>query len=544
MKMKYANLDLGIWLLFLSYTTALYIPNVQGTNVQIAGAEVSWLAKLFSGQLGHQDVLNIKPTPQILKITTDVTSSSAADDFKFWLAKQSQFAFKGVLNNIGGISDVLDTNEVSKGAVIAATSKSFPNYYYQWVRDAALTIKVLVEKAEDSELQNVDDIKLVVESYIENAYYIQRLDNKSGRFDDDDKSGLGEPKFLTNNKPFDDHWGRPQGDGPGLRALTIIKYLQVLHKFDQHVSNDFLKSEEFIYTQVLKPDLQFIAKNWMKKSFDLWEEVNSFHFFTSITQLKAIKEGLKVAKIYDSNKSFLEELETTFAELKNFIENESGFTQKHSTYMIETPSLLKSGQRCGLDVATLLGALHAHEDSKFNDSDIPFDIFDGHILSSLSYMVSDVKNRYPINQEGSEGVGIGRYPEDIYDGYGTSEGNPWFLATASAAEVIYKLISKLESKQENLIIDSSNFDFYGQFLTQQTDEVTYGTAEFNSLIHRLYAYADSFIQVIRTHVDGDGHTSEQFNKYNGYMQGAQNLTWSYASTWSAIRWREKASTYL
>src|SRR5438067_683903 len=31
-----------------------------------------------------------------------------------------------------------------------------------------------------------------------------------------------------------------------------------------------------------------------------------------------------------------------------------------------------------------------------------------------------------------------RYPEDVYDGVGTSLGNPWYLATTSMAELFYR----------------------------------------------------------------------------------------------------------
>ena len=43
---------------------------------------------------------------------------------------------------------------------------------------------------------------------------------------------------------------------------------------------------------------------------------------------------------------------------------------------------------------------------------------------------------YEVNKKYSDlGVGIGRYPEDRYDGYTTTKlGNPWFLSTTALGE--------------------------------------------------------------------------------------------------------------
>lgn len=42
-----------------------------------------------------------------------------------------------------------------------------------------------------------------------------------------------------------------------------------------------------------------------------------------------------------------------------------------------------------------------------------------------------------------------------------------------------------------------------------------------------------------SHTSPDGRIDEQFNGFHGYMQGAQNLSWSYAALITALRAREK-----
>lgn len=472
--------------------------------------------------------------------------SIVRSDFNEWLSQQRSICFEGIINNIGGISNTLDDKEVAGGAVIASPSKIKPNYFYQWTRDAALTIKSLLFHLDDTSFKD-NKLISIVEAYIENNYYLQRLDNKSGKFDDNDRSGLGEPKFLANNKVFDENWGRPQRDGPGLRAIAIMQYLRLLDKYEKSVSNEFLKSPEFIYNEILKPDLEYVVKNWPNEGFDLWEEISDMHYFTSLTQLRALKDGIKFATQYQDYQ-FLNELQSSFTKLKYYIENESGYKSNVLLHLVESPNHFIQGKRGGLDAAILLGTLHSHNLEDGDYSDIPFDVNDVYLLNTLTALVSDMKYRYPINRnkigfDRAIGVAIGRYPEDIYDGYGTSEGNPWFISTASAAEIIYKFVYKLNATQQDLIVTRFNIDFYKQFSkdTQVGHVITYDSPKYREVILSLLRYSDSFLEIIKDHVDNQGHMSEQFNKYHGFMQGATDLTWSYSAVWNALRWREKVT---
>ena len=488
--------------------------------------------------------LNLFPNYNDKVDLLDITEQS---EYEKWLVTQGNTSFQGILNNIGGISEFLQGTEVSEGAVIASPSKNKPNYFYQWVRDAALTIRSLVHYLEDNNTNN-QKICSIIEKYIENNYYLQRLPNNLGRFDDNTRSGLGEPKFMPDCTAFDEHWGRPQNDGPGLRISTIVSYLNLIEKYRLRLSNKFLKDERFIYDEIIKPDLFYIVKNWKKESFDIWEEVNSIHFFTSMSQLRAVIDGLKLAKKYEVDKQFVDQLYESIINLKLFIEVDAKFAIPSSLYIIETPGLFSSGKRSGLDAAALLASIHSHDLEVDEYSDVPFDVNDYHILNTINAMASDMRFRYPINRDRigkpSLGVALGRYPEDIYDGIGTSEGNPWFIATASAAEVIFKTIYKLLDSQQDLCINRYNQEFFKSFINFEADDleefvIPYNSIRYNNALLNLFDFGDSFLKIIKDHVDGNGHMSEQFNKYTGYMQGAKDLTWSYSAFWNALRWRNK-----
>ncbi|KAG7194303.1 uncharacterized protein KQ657_004515 [Scheffersomyces spartinae] len=466
-------------------------------------------------------------------------------DFGSWLDQQRNISFQGILNNIGGVSSLLDPKEVYDGVVIASPSKYMPNYFYQWTRDAALTIKSLIDYLDDTRVSSdVAEVQKTVEDYISNNYILQRLDNPSGTFGDDDKSGLGEPKFHPNNTAFEENWGRPQRDGPGLRVTTICAYLELIDKYQ--VPFIHLKSGKDVYTEIVKPDLVYIIKNWNRNGFDLWEEINAQHFFTSLTQLRALIDGSKLAKKYEPQDSgFIEELKNTFNDVRKYVEWEGGFIKSNVPYVIETPSLLSLGKRSGLNIASLLASLHTHDLASKDYDNIPYDVDHNLVLSTLRLLITDMKFRYPINRKhigvNNVGVALGRYPEDIYDGYGTSEGNPWFISTATASELILRLIYKLETGRMNIVIDELNSDFFKQFVDylEAGQTIVYGSLDYLELIDQLIKYSDSFLQIVKDHVDNEGHISEQFNRYHGFMQGATDLTWSYSAVWNALRWREK-----
>lgn len=476
--------------------------------------------------------------------------SEISEDFDSWLDSEKEIAFQGILANIGGIG--ITSDDVSPGAVIASPSKFKPNYFYQWVRDAAITINSLVEYLQD----HTDDLdsplaqKLfyAIESYIANNHKLQRLDNKSGTWES--LEGLGEPKFMTTSEPFNENWGRPQRDGPGLRTITIANYINFILTNKLSISHPDIPNIEYIYTEIVKPDLTYITKNWYKNGFDLWEEINSLHLFTSLTMLKAVKSGILLADLFEDS-DFSSSLKLTFTTLKFYILFESGFKINDIPYLIETPSLFIQGKRCGLDIGSVLGSLRAHDMDDLSDLiDIPFSIDDSAVMSTLSALANDMKYRYPINKEGdtfTEGLALGRYPEDLYDGYGISEGNPWFISTATASEFMFKLVYYLYLHKKDLVITKDQYKFYYNFIELDIhiyDEkivMPYKSDAFIKSTLSLMKYADSFLKVIKRHVDENGHMSEQFNKYSGYMEGAKDLTWSYGSFWSALRWRNKAS---
>jgi len=223
--------------------------------------------------------------------------------------------------------------------------------------------------------------------------------------------------------------------------------------------------------------------------------------------------------------------------------------------------------RTGLDCALLLGSLHGHPSltSAHSIEDQIPNIYPPHsdeLLLSLVHMLDDQRYRFPINSEPGwqdswyedqnplTGIGIGRYPEDAYDGYGTSPGggNPWFLCTSSVAEVLYRTSSHIQQTSE-LTITERGLPFWGALLNSTVSDAMWnldstpgayhpGDEVFEKALEGLRARADEFLEVVKTHTDAEGSLSEQFDRVSGYERGATDLTWSYGAFLQAVRARD------
>jgi glucoamylase len=371
-------------------------------------------------------------------------------------------------------------SDVKPGMVVASPSRAEPDYYFDWLRDTALTMRALVDYYE---FKKDPQIKKMIMVWIDAEIYRQNLPTLSG---------LGEPKFNIDGSGFTGPWGRPQNDGPALRALTMIKFARILFAEGEQ---DFVLKK--LYHGVLpahspiKKDLEYTAHHWREHSFDLWEEEKGLHFYTLLAQHTALQEGAKLASELKDNGAaeFYGQQAAWIAEkLKaEFVNSNVGLlvtTEKSSPL---------SYKNSGIDVAPLLALLHTSPYQKV------FSLNSAPVKKYIQVLTKTFAALYQVNKAFPElGVGIGRYPEDRYDGYGTAGiGNPWFLSTLALGE--YYCLLKNETKKTALNV----------VIQKQFDRVLF-------------------------HTDRKGQISEQFNHVTGVMQGARDLTWSHNAVMTAI----------
>ena len=100
--------------------------------------------------------------------------------------------------------------------------KKDPDYRYTWPRDAALVVKALVEELR----AGAHDLEPVIDDYVASQARMQTVISLSGSLYTG--AGLGEPKFNVDERRFNGAWGRPQRDGPALRAIAMMEYVEWL----------------------------------------------------------------------------------------------------------------------------------------------------------------------------------------------------------------------------------------------------------------------------------------------------------------------------
>ncbi|OUR94107.1 hypothetical protein A9Q84_17505 [Halobacteriovorax marinus] len=417
------------------------------------------------------------------------------------------------------LMDNISPSDAVRGIVVASPSKEEPNYYYHWVRDAALVMDV-VNSLYNRELDPIR--KQFYKEAMMDYTYLVKSNQETFTYSD-----LGEPKFYVNGDAYLEPWGRPQNDGPALRAITLIKFANsLLDQGEYDLVKNLFYNGSIPATSVIKRDLEFVSHHYQEISFDYWEEVIGYHFSTEMVQRRALIEGAKLARRLDDNAaadwyvSQAKKIETMihahWDESKNII--------RASRHINNKPS--------GLDVATILGVLHAKGDDNF------YSFSDERVLSTAIYIKDSFKAIYKINQDSKFGTAIGRYPEDTYDGYTTaSRGNPWFLATVAYAE-LYTHIKKdfLRKNVINITAVSAPFfrDIIGETFLPMSENISLTSSLGKRILSGLDRKIEGFYKRVEHHRSRSGNISEQMHRDYGRMQGARDLTWSYASYISAL----------
>ncbi len=400
-----------------------------------------------------------------------------------WLDYESKLSVQRIIQNVS-------PSDAKPGAVIAAQTRHNPNYYYHWVRDAGLVMDAVVTQylsATNPTEKNILRVKL--NEYLDFSDHIQKVPVMTG---------LGEPKFHVDGSAFTDPWGRPQNDSPALRAISLIRWAQVLLQEGQgHIVRKKLYDSKLPAHTIIKRDLEYVSHHWREPSFDLWEEVKGDHFYTRMVQRRALIDGAKFARVMgDVGAAVWYEKQA-----KEIEKTLSQFWDPSRGYFVATLNRTEGlhYKHSQLDTAVILGLLHG----KTNDGIMSFN--DVRVQSTLEKLTEAFAKEYKINHRaGIPGVAIGRYPEDKYGGAHFNAGNPWPLCTLAIAEAYYEAAAEKKAKGQK--------------------------AEALILIDK----GDQFVTRVQYHSHVDGSLNEQIDRNTGYMTSVSDLTWNYAAILTAF----------
>ena len=300
-----------------------------------------------------------------------------------FVLEERSIALTGALANIGGRNSSFAAG-ASPGVVVASPSTLNPNYFYTWTRDSALTYLMLVDEL----LLGNASLQGTVEDYTKAQAILQTVTTPSGSLYPAG-AGLGEPKFYTNLTRFNEDWGRPQRDGPALRATTLMELGFALRKRNASVVQE-------IYWPIILNDLKYVGQYWNQTGYDLWEEVHGSSFFTYNAPHRALVEGSLMA----------EALNTT----------------------------------CEPNADPHIASIHVFDiNATCNAGD--YQPCNSQMLATHKVFVDSFREIYSINGNRTAGnaVLVGRYPEDTYYG-----GNPWPVSILVLIELSKDLTRTLD----------------------------------------------------------------------------------------------------
>ncbi|PGH08481.1 hypothetical protein AJ79_05970 [Helicocarpus griseus UAMH5409] len=453
-----------------------------------------WLASLLGTVLAH---------PQA------VLQPRATGSLDAWIAKESPYALQALLANIG--ADGSKAEGAAAGVVVASPSKNDPNYFYTWTRDASLVFKGLV----DAFIAGNTNLQSKIHEFISSQAHLQTVSSPSGGLS---AGGLGEPKFDVDMSSFDGNWGRPQRDGPALRATAMISYARWL------VENGYTDTAKSIVWPVVQNDLSYVTQFWSSPGFDLWEEVNSMSFFTTAVQHRALVEGSRFAGQIGLT---CQHCESQAPQVLCYLQNYWTGSHVNSN---------TGGGRSGKDANSILASIHTF-DPEANCDDSTFQPCSAKSLANHKAVTDSFRSIYTVNSgiPAGSAVAVGRYPEDVYFG-----GNPWYLSTFAAAEQLYDAIYQWLRIGSITITDVSLPFFKDIYSPAAVGTHTFSDPAFISIIEATRNYADGYMAIAQKYTPESGALAEQYSRNDGAPLSAVDLTWSYASFLTAIARRNSS----
>ncbi|MEW5421158.1 glycoside hydrolase family 15 protein [Amorphus sp. 3PC139-8] len=316
-------------------------------------------------------------------------------------------------------------------------------------------------------------------------------------------------------------WGRPQMDGPALRALSLLRWWP---EADVACHPDLLR--------IVEADLRLICARRDEPSFDIWEEEAGRHYYVDLIQAQALREGaarLGALGVGDTE---------LFANAATTLETRlDRFRTDHGTWYASRLSAPGITPAKRLDMSTIFAVLHA---GRTHGPHSPLDpIVQGTMLRLQDHFAS----AYQINREGSDarGPAMGRYPGDRY-----VSGGAFYFSTLAAAEFHFRLAARVADGAP-LVAAAANFDFLqrsiGNTAISVGDDVANGSGRTSACVV-LVRRGDAFLETVRAFTPASGALSEQFDQTDGHQTSAKDLAWSHAALLTAAAWRRRACQQL
>jgi GH15 family glucan-1,4-alpha-glucosidase len=483
--------------------------------------------------------------------------SGASEALEAWVQRQYRRSLRGMLAAISPTSIVKQragfgqTIRPRRGAIVAspilAAYDPDPDYFFHWYRDSALVIDALRVAYQDGIVG--DEALTHLLDFIDFSRALRALDGRSLARSSawreavaaDFRQYLRPPEELAEvygeavaaetrvnaDATLDiTRWGRPQHDGPALRALALLRWWRPLSAAVGTASVGALCAASMdALSQLLLEDLAYVRRHAHEACFDIWEEEHGWHYYTLRVSAAALEQGadwlvaaaggaatataagapaLDVADCRAQARVLLAMLdELWYSDGDGADASADGDGHDHGDRGAAgyyRSRRLSSGQRSEkeLDIAVVLAPLHAGASRGAHS------VQDPRVHATLERLERLFAALYPINRQRPVGRGaaLGRYATDRY-----YSGGAYYFSTLAAAECCYRAAASAAAGAD----------------------AARGAA--------LRARGDAFLEMVRAFTPADGQLSEQFDQRTGVQTSARELGWSYAAfiTCSAAR---------
>lgn len=167
----------------------------------------------------------------------------------------------------------------------------------------------------------------------------------------------------------------------------------------------------------------------------------------------------------------------------------------------------------------MLGSLHTFNPEAGCD-DTTFQPCSERAIANHKAVTDSFRKIYPINSGIAAGkaVAIGRYAEDSY-----YHGNPWYLCTLAAAEILYDAIYQW-NRIGSLTISSISLPFFRDVYSPAAPG-TYpsSSATYSSIVQAVRTYADGYVSIVVSHLSLSSDLHDSHNLRNN-MPGVMGLS--------------------
>ena len=378
------------------------------------------------------------------------------------------------------------------GSVVASASRAAwdpePDYFFHWVRDSAIVMRVaaaLMRRAEDRSVRVRWRARIA--DYVDFSLSLSAIDGREflSRHPYRERTAaafrrflrpasevralrgerlLGEPRFNPDGTPDVQRWSRPQYDGPALRVLSCLAFLEG--------GDERREPAATAVAALLRQDLDFTLRHAGEPCIGPWEEPKQVgqHYYVLLVQAAALRRGGAWARAQGD----IDRGRACRAAARRLLCTLDGhWSEARGHYLALRPDGTPAG---GLDASVLVAAVdadlasgrHSHRDPKMR--------------ATLAALERHFAAALPLNRSRPPGCGIalGRYPGDVYFG-----GGAWFPTTLASACLRYR--------------------------------------------RGAVSAGDAVMRTVRRLAGPDGALPEQVDAVTGAHRSARNLAWSHAA---------------